>query len=610
MNERFTDQARKVMQLANRQANRLGNDYVETEHLLLGLIEEGTGAAVNVITDLGVSRAQVSSAVESRIAAGRKPEATSLPKTSGSKQAIVFALEEARILDHESVGTEHLLLGLLRVESGVAFQVLKGLGLDVETMRTKLLSILGSSSPEAGTFTTTSRRLFSALGSSSLSDIPELAELESGRAIVRIPLEQNVPLTPRVRTIIDTPEFQRLSEISQLGLVAKVYPGARHSRFEHALGVYHNALLYLRQLREDERFARQIDAATAELLIVSALLHDVGHWPFCHPIEDLGLEGLPPHEQFARSFLGEGTDLGRVLQTEWSIDPNTVVEVLAGNLDSPRLRLLRSILSGPIDIDKLDYLERDSVHCGVPYGRHFDKQRLIQSLVLNEAGDGLAITSKGKTAAELMVHSRYVMFSEVYWHHAVRSATSLFARAFHELRNRVDLPTLFHETDAGMIARLRQVAAGHPAAVCLDAVFGRRRRLYKRAAEFSHLNDVDVYNRLSRRPYRELVDCATRLAEKLGVALGQAVSPIQVLVDGPPPHREVEFAVDVFFPKENRYRPLRSVSPMIDALARTSFDEYVKRVRVFVAPELVAAIRSTDLAEDWWRAAVLESCGA
>ena len=74
-------------------------------------------------------------------------------------------------------------------------------------------------------------------------------------------------------------------------------------------------------------------------------------------------------------------------------------------------------------------LDRDSLHCGVPYGRNFDKQRLIQSLVLNAAGDGLALTSKGKTAAELMVFARYVMFSEVYWHHAVRAATSMLSRA-------------------------------------------------------------------------------------------------------------------------------------------------------------------------------------
>ncbi len=77
------------------------------------------------------------------------------------------------------------------------------------------------------------------------------------------------------------------------------------------------------------------------------------------------------------------------------------------------------MLSGPIDIDKMDYLFRDSLHAGVPYGRHFDQQRLLGSLSLNQAGDGLAVTDKGKTAAELMVFARYVMFSEVYWHHGV-----------------------------------------------------------------------------------------------------------------------------------------------------------------------------------------------
>ncbi len=91
-----------------------------------------------------------------------------------------------------------------------------------------------------------------------LPPIPELAELDAGGPIIRIPSEQNVPFTRRVRAIVDTPQFQRLAEISQLGLVAKVYPGARHTRFEHALGVYHNALLYIRQLCRDERFIRQV----------------------------------------------------------------------------------------------------------------------------------------------------------------------------------------------------------------------------------------------------------------------------------------------------------------------------------------------------------------
>jgi len=439
------------------------------------------------------------------------------------------------------------------------------------------------------------------------ASIPELAELDSGGAIVRLPSEQNVPFSRRVRAIVDTPEFQRLAEISQLGLVAKVYPGARHTRFEHALGVYHNALLYIRQLCRDPRFAEKVDTKAAELLIASSLLHDLGHWPYCHPIEDLGLSGLPPHESHARRFLANDTELAGVLRREWRIEPDDVIDVLAGSSTDPVRCLLRSILSGPIDIDKLDYLERDSLHSGVPYGRHFDKQRLIQSLVLNEAGDGLAITSKGKTAAELMVHSRYVMFSEVYWHHAVRSATSMFARAFYELRERVDLSLMFTDSDAGMIAQLRGAAEGHPTARLLESVFGRRRSLYKRAAEFSHLNDPAVYEKLSRRPYCELVEISRRLAGRVGAAINQELSPLTLLVDGPPPHREVEFAVDVYFPKERVYRPLRSVSPMIDALARTSFDDYVKRVRVFVDPAVVPALRGAGIDDAWWREAALGS---
>jgi len=420
--------------------------------------------------------------------------------------------------------------------------------------------------------------------------IPELSDLESGRNLIRVPMEQNVPFTHRVRALVDTPEFQRLADISQLGLVARVYPGARHTRFEHALGVYHNSLRYLQRMSTDERFRAVVDRHSAELLIVSALLHDLGHWPFCHPIEDMALVEMPPHEEYASRFLlGDGA-LPRVLRDEWGIDPDEVLDVLSARTDSPRMRLLRSILSGPIDVDKLDYLDRDSLHCGVPYGRHFDKQRLIQSLVLNETGDGLAITSKGKTAAELMVFARYVMFSEVYWHHAVRAATSMFARSFYELHGKFDLRALFGSSDAEMIGELRQAGRGTPCEALLEGVFGRQRRLYKRAAEYNHYQAAAIYERLAGRPYATLVECATALAECLSSELGRPVPPTDVLIDAPPPHREIEFAIDVYFPKEKVYRPFQQVSPVVDALARKQFDDYVKQVRVFVAPELAAAI--------------------
>lgn len=427
------------------------------------------------------------------------------------------------------------------------------------------------------------------------ADIPELADPQAGGPMVRIPTQQDVPFTPRVRAIVDTPEFQRLSEISQLGLAARVYPGARHSRFEHALGVFHNSLRYLWQLGRDSRFAARIDPHQAEVLMVSALLHDLGHWPYCHPIEDLELEGLPPHEAFAAEFLSGDQELPRVLRDVWRIDPQEVLEILSPKTQTTELQLLRSILSGPIDIDKMDYLERDSLHAGVPYGRNFDRNRLIQALVVNEAGNGLAITSKGKTAAELMVFARYVMFSEVYWHHAVRAGTCMFARAFQQLAHHFDWRTLFRLSDSEMIRLLRDHAGQGPAGELLAGVFGPHRRLYKRVLELSPLQSPEVCQLIAGRPYREIVEINLRLIERLRHETGTEIGEFDLLIDAPPMRREVEFKIEVYFPKSQTYRTLQDVSPVVQALARTQFDNDVKRLRLYARPDLASRLAAQRL---------------
>jgi HD superfamily phosphohydrolase len=427
-----------------------------------------------------------------------------------------------------------------------------------------------------------------------LLDLPELISLEAGRGLVRIPTEQDVPFTRRVQALVDTAEFRRLAQISQLGLVSRVYPGAMHTRFEHALGVFHNALRYLWQLGQDARFRKIVGRHEAELLMVSALLHDLGHWPFCHPIEDMHLDGMSPHEEFAAEFLAPERELAQVLREEWRIEPAEVLDVLVAQSDTQSLRLLRSILSGPIDIDKMDYLERDSLHAGVPYGRNFDKHRLIQSLLLNEAGDGLAISAKGRTAAELMVFARYVMFGEVYWHHAVRSATCMFARAFYELYRGLELKTLFALSESGMIEALRQAARGTSAEGLLEGVFGPRRQLYKRVAEYSLYQNDEIYQLLARQPYPFLVRCAGELARRLGAEIGETLAPTDILIDAPPTQREIEFDVTIYYPKERKYRPLHEVSPVVTALARSQFDDYVKRVRVFARGEFAARIANSE----------------
>lgn len=425
---------------------------------------------------------------------------------------------------------------------------------------------------------------------SSIRDIPEVIALEAPRAMVRIPPELDIPLTDRVRHIIDTEEFRRLAHISQLGLVSLVYPAAHHTRFEHSLGVYRNALLYLRKLAHDKRFAKAVSPEAAELFIVAALLHDLGHWPFCHPIEDLHLKSLPSHELFANSFLLEG-EVADVLRQQWGVQPRDVVAMLSDRPRDPSSRILQSMLSGPIDIDKMDYLHRDSVHAGVPYGRHFDQGRLIGGLCLSKDGTALAITDKAKTAAELMVFSRYVMFNEVYWHHGVRSATAMLQRAFYELHEDLDLDSLFRLTEDRFIAQMRETAGKGPAKDLLDGLFGPSRQLYKRVSQYSPFKHEEIYERLAHQPYPWLVKCASHLASLASKPLGRVVAPHEILIDSPPVSREVEFDIEVYDTKDGEYNPFESISPVVRTLAKEQFDDYVKRVRIFANQRVASELK-------------------
>ena len=140
----------------------------------------------------------------------------------------------------------------------------------------------------------------------SFPSIPELAALDSTSSGVRIPPGDTAPLTPRVRSLLDTAEMRRLARVSQLGLVSLVYPGAVHSRLEHSLGVYRLAIEFLGRLQAEPRFVDVVTDADASAFIAAALVHDIGHWPYCHPIEDMGLPEVPRHESLVAGILAEG----------------------------------------------------------------------------------------------------------------------------------------------------------------------------------------------------------------------------------------------------------------------------------------------------------------
>ena len=196
-----------------------------------------------------------------------------------------------------------------------------------------------------------------------------------------------------------------------------------------------------------------------------------------------------------------------------------------------------------------------------------------------------------KTAAEMMVFARYVMFSEVYWHHAVRAATAMLQRAFYALHEVLDLDALFRTRETAMIDELRNAAEGTGSAELLEGLFGLRRRLYKRLAQCSYFEDKDLYLALAGRPYCELVSVAKQFAQIAGQTLETNLAPHEILLDAPPVSREVEFNVEVYFSKQACYRKLGEISPVVRTLAREQFDDYVKRVRVFAHPGVVNELR-------------------
>ena len=421
----------------------------------------------------------------------------------------------------------------------------------------------------------------------SLYEIPEIAALAFPESLIRLPDQTDVPVTPRIMRLVDSEPFQRLKKVNQLGFVSWVYPGATHTRFEHSLGVYRLTLLFLQHLAGDARFREQVSPRDAELLVVSALFHDIAHWPFCHPLEDLELDCIPKHESLAKEYLGT-PEISKALSEDWNLNPDDICDLL--NNKNDRHKVLASILSGPIDVDKMDYLVRDSLHAGVPYGRNFDAQRLISSLCLNEQGDRVAITTKGKTAAELMVFARYVMFCEVYWHHAVRSATAMFQRAFYLIREQLgedDFTQLFRSNENQIPDLMRGWDKQKLASQLLDGLFGSTRKLFKRWGEFGQHDQPGLHNAIARQPYHYLVEVTKKIADEINrMAPELNASFNEILLDAPPVGLEVQFDVDVFNSKTCEMFKLGTISPVVRSLANTQFDNFVKQIRIFISPRI------------------------
>src|SRR3990170_4307104 len=148
--DKFTERARRVLTLAQEEAQRFGHNYISTEHLLLGLVREGDGVAAKVLNNLGVELSKVRSAVEFIVGRGDKSVTGEIGLTPRAKKVIELAVEEARRMNHSYIGTEHLLLGLVREGEGIAFGVLESLGVSLQRAQAETARILSQSTPQSG----------------------------------------------------------------------------------------------------------------------------------------------------------------------------------------------------------------------------------------------------------------------------------------------------------------------------------------------------------------------------------------------------------------------------------------------------------------------------
>ena len=288
-------------------------------------------------------------------------------------------------------------------------------------------------------------------------------------ATIKDSVHDHIEIEGVAEALLDTPTVQRLRHIRQLGTVQLVYPSANHTRFEHSLGVYHLANRALGELGIEGRQAERIRAA--------ALLHDVGHGPFSHNIEELTHRYTGKYHDDVDELLESGA-VGEILR-DHDLDPGHIAGLVAGDGQFGQL------VSGELDVDRMDYLVRDAHHTGVPYGT-IDTERLIRELTFV---DGELVLDAGNVqTAESLLLARALMNPTVYMHPVARISKAMLRRATERLieETAIDADRVRRMDDHDLLVALRNT----PETEGFAERYGSR-RLLKRAvwAELQHVPD-------------------------------------------------------------------------------------------------------------------------
>jgi HD superfamily phosphohydrolase len=343
------------------------------------------------------------------------------------------------------------------------------------------------------------------------------------------------------RDLLDTPPVQRLRRVKQLGTVHLVYPSANHTRFEHSLGVYHLACQALSHLGIEGRQAARVEAA--------ALLHDVGHGPFSHNLEAVTYRETGKYHDDVHELLAD-SPVAAVLR-DHDLSPDRIADLVAGR------GKYGAIVSGELDVDRMDYLVRDAHHTGVPYGT-IDHGRLVRELAFVD-GDLVLAEGNVQTAESLLV-ARALMNPTVYSHHVARISKSMLRQAAERLVEDgvVSAEGLRRMDDHDFMATIRECEATADQARRYDD-----RELYKRAV-WAELEDV---------PPGLLSDDHERIREhEYAIADRADVAPAAVIVDVPERPSMTESSSRVLV--NGDVRKLDRQSPLVDALRAAGHSQW------------------------------------
>jgi HD superfamily phosphohydrolase len=423
---------------------------------------------------------------------------------------------------------------------------------------------------------------------------------------IRDGLYDRIPLNAAESALMATEAYLRLDRIQQLGFVSRVWPGAKHTRFEHSLGVMHLMRQGMARLRQT---GGPVALSDDDLHTAAAtgLLHDIGHYPFSHAIEELG----PPiikHEQVGRRII-LGDEVSGVLRNIWGVEPRRVADLIdpPGPPGTPQDAVIRGLLSGPLDMDKLDYLPRDARACNVPYGR-VDTPRLIDALCLRAVNDAprVVLDDKGISPLHSLINARQEMFDNVYWHHTNRACMAMLLRAVQEALEvgAVTPDELTTHDDASLIAFLSQPQMPDGTRRLVAAL--RSRRIHKRAVEVS-ARAGDLFQRLGALYYRPRDRRAAEitLAEMAAHLIEAEVHDTDVLIDIPKPEK---WSSDVWVQFDRPpigFRPLMPWHEVVGA-RDDDFRRYEEHRRLI---RIVAAGSVRDVLRREWENLVLPLLG-